>query len=120
MAWDFLRRFLKLVGGKFVSKLGARLLIFQYYDRINLEFEEQKKKFRVVYQKSEAELALFQHLTHRQQFKIGMSSVLEESRDGGDEVSILEVHSSEDFWDDKTVSSHYEDHGAWDFDLVEL
>ena len=59
MAWDFLRKFMKLMGGKFVSKLAPRLLIFQYYDRIFLEIEEQKKKFRVLFQKSEAELALF-------------------------------------------------------------
>lgn len=37
MAWDFLRKFLKLVGGKMMTKLAPRLLLFQYYDRVNLE-----------------------------------------------------------------------------------
>lgn len=81
MAWDFLRKFLKLMGGKIVSKLAPRLLIFQYYDRLYMELEEQKKKFRVLYQKSEAELAFYQMLTHKRQFKIGMSSILEDSHE---------------------------------------
>jgi hypothetical protein len=89
MAWDFLRKVLKLMGGKLISKLGTRLLIFQYYDRISLELEEQKKKFRVLYQKSEAELAMYQLLTHKPQFRIGISSLLEDGHDNPDEISIL-------------------------------
>ena len=81
MAWDFLRKLMKLMGGKFVSKLAPRLLIFQYYDRIFLEIEEQKKKFGILFQKSEAELALFQHINHLKQFKIGLSTLLEEGHD---------------------------------------
>lgn len=59
-------------------------------------------------------------LTHKPQFKIGISSVLEDSKEDHEEVSILEVHGNEDFWDAKTVSSHYESHDPHDFDFVQL
>jgi ribosomal protein S17E len=54
MAWDFFRRILRLMGSKVMVKLAPRLLFFQYYDHLGLEFEEQKRKFRILYQKSQA------------------------------------------------------------------
>jgi uncharacterized protein YcnI len=54
MAWDFLRRFFKFIGNKVVVKLAPRLIFFQYYDHLGLEIDEQKKKFKILYQKSQA------------------------------------------------------------------
>jgi len=36
MAWEFLRRLLKFMGGKVMGKLAPRLIFFQYYDRAGL------------------------------------------------------------------------------------
>jgi hypothetical protein len=120
MAWDMLRRLLKLLGGKFVSKMAPRLLFFQYYDRIALEIEEKKKKFRIAFHQSPADHALRHLLTRSQLFKSGMSTVLEDSQEDVDAVSVLELHGHEDFWDDRTISSHYEEQAGWDYDIVEL
>jgi hypothetical protein len=109
MAWDFLRRFFKLMGGKIMGKLAPRLLFFQYYNRAGLELEEQKKKFRILYQKSHAELLVYELMTRKRQYRIGFSSLVEEDHRRDNEVSIIEVHGSEDcFYDDKTISSSYE------------
>jgi hypothetical protein len=64
---------------------------------------------------------MYQLLTQKQQFRIGISSVLEEDLQNPSEVSILEVHSSEtgDFWDEKTVSSRYEGDDD-DIEILEL
>lgn len=115
-----LRRFLKILGGKFVSKMAPRLLFFQYYDRIALELEEQKKKFRIAFQLTPADHAFRQLLARSQLLRSGMSTLMEDSRDDSDAVSVLELHGYEDFWDDRTVSSHYLEESAWDYDLVEL
>jgi hypothetical protein len=37
--WHFLRKFLKLLGGKVMSKMAPRLIFFQYYNRPGLELE---------------------------------------------------------------------------------
>jgi hypothetical protein len=47
MAWHLFRRFLKVLGGRIMSKMAPRLIIFQYYNRVNLEIEEQKRKFKI-------------------------------------------------------------------------
>ncbi len=104
-----LRRLLKLLGGKFVSKMAPRLLFFQYYDRIALEVEEKKKKFRIAFHQSPADYALQRMLTRTQLFKSGMSTLLEDSKEDADSISVLELHSHDDFWDDRTISSHYEE-----------
>lgn len=44
----------KYVGGRVLARLAPRLLFFQYYNRVGLEIEEQKKKYRFIYQKSPA------------------------------------------------------------------
>lgn len=115
-----LRRLLKVLGGKFVSKMAPRLPFFQYYDRIALEFEEQKKKFRIAFQLTPADHVLRQLLTRNQLLRSGMSTLLEESRDDSDAISVLELHGHEAFWDDRTISSHYLEESGWDYDLVEL
>jgi hypothetical protein len=81
MAWDFLRRLLKLVGGKVMSKLAPRLIIFQYYDRLGLEVEEQKKRFRILYYKTDAEVRMIRLMARQTPTKMGISSILEESRE---------------------------------------
>lgn len=77
MAWDFFRRFLKLLGSNAMVKLAPRLIFFQYYDHLGLEIDEQKKKFKILYQKSQAELLLYEKLTKNPQYKIGMASILD-------------------------------------------
>lgn len=115
-----LRRLLKILGGNFVSKMAPRLLFFQYYDRIGLELEEQKKKMRIAFQLTPADHALRQLLARSQLLRSGMSTLLEDSRDDTDAVSVLELHGYENIWDDQTVSSHYLESSAWDYVLVEL
>jgi hypothetical protein len=65
MAWHLLRRFLKVLGGRIMSKMAPRLIIFQYYNRANLELEEQKKKFKIGFHRPLTETLVYKRLANK-------------------------------------------------------
>lgn len=62
MPWDFLRRFAKLMGGKILTKLAPRLIIFQYYDRFILELEEKKNKYKFFNKNIPSSIKIYEYL----------------------------------------------------------
>ena len=47
MAWDFISRLLKLMGGRIMSKLAPRLIFFQYSNLVANELDPKKRYFRL-------------------------------------------------------------------------
>lgn len=74
--WYYLRKFLKLLGGKVMSKMAPRLIFFQYYNRAGLELEEKKKKFKLHYSLP-TQMLIEKSFRRNSSKKLGISAVLE-------------------------------------------
>jgi len=78
MAWDFLRRMLKFMGGRIMGKLAPRLIFFQYSNLVNNELDNKKRHYRMYQMKSQTEWLIHQLRMKKATESIGLSEILVE------------------------------------------
>lgn len=78
MAWDFLRRMLKFMGGRIISKLAPRLIFFQYSNLVNNELDTDKRRYRMHQIRSQGEWLIQELRMKKSTTSLGLSELLVE------------------------------------------
>lgn len=76
MAWDFLRRMLKFMGGRIMGKLAPRLIFFQYSNLVNNELDGEKRRYRMHQIRSQTEWLIQELRMKKSNTSMGLSEVL--------------------------------------------